>query len=365
MLFFVFLSLDAMFDLLVGASEIVSRGPGCPSASVQVRRGSAGPIDLTHEREYRKSGFSADKKKGPPMLRIMVREGTTEDFGAANELLNRVWQHRVGSERGLRHAADAEPPDAHRRYWAAEHDGKLVGWATAAIEDQSAERPGFLQVSVAPESRKGGLGTALVQRCEAHLAGLGVATVQLSTTSEEASQRLAAAHGFRHTNTTRISGVDPRTIAPCSAPSGVDLRPLARLDPHNVYELDAEAMLDVPGEVAMDDVAFEQWLEDYWRDPDTDLEASVAAVIDERPVAFSHLRIAPGGRAVTEMTGTLRDYRGRGLASLAKRATLVNAAKRGVELVSTENDETNGAMLRVNEKLGYRPIGSTLSWLRP
>jgi hypothetical protein len=49
--------------------------------------------------------------------------------------------------------------------------------------------------------------------------------------------------------------------------------------------------------------------EDYWRHPDTDLDASVAAVIDDRPVAFSHLRIAPGGRAVTDMTGTLRDYR--------------------------------------------------------
>src|SRR3954451_10030112 len=299
------------------------------------------------------------------MLRIMVRGARSEDFGAATELLNRVWPHRVGAERSLRHAAGTAPPDAHRRYWAAENDGKLVGWATAAIEHQSLQRPGFLEVSVSPESRNAGLGTALLERCEAHLAGLGVATVLSFTTPEEASQRLATAHGFRHTNTTRISGVDPRTIEPGSAPPGVDLRPLAELDPRKVHELDAEAMLDVPGEVAMDDVAFEQWLEDYWRDPDTDLDASVAAVIDGRPVAFSHLRTAPGGRAVTEMTGTLRDYRGRGLAQLAKRATVVNAAKHGVQLVFTENDETNGPMLRVNQKLGYRPIGSTLTWSRP
>ena len=185
------------------------------------------------------------------------------------------------------------------------------------------------------------------------------------TTPEEASRSFATAHGFRHTNTNRISGVDPRAIEPPSVPPGIDLCPLAELDPRKVYELDAEAMGDVPGEVAMDDVSFEQWLDDYWRHPDMDLEASVAAVIDGRPVAFSHLRVAQGGRAVTDMTGTLRDYRGRGLAELAKRATLVNAANRGVELVSTENDETNGPMLRVNEKLGYRPIGSMLMWSRP
>ena len=296
----------------------------------------------------------------------MVREGRREDFGSAAELLNVVWPHRVGSERGLRHAADVAPPIAHRRYWAAEDGGKLVGWATAAIEHQSAERPGFLEVSVAPEARNAGVGTALLDCCEAHLAGLGVATVLSVTTPEEASQRRATARGFRHTNTTRISGVDPRSVEPQGAPPpGVDLRPLAALDPHKVYELDAEAMRDVPGEVAMDDVSFEQWLEDYWRHPDTDLEASVAAVIDHRPVSFSHLRIGSGGRAVTDMTGTLRDYRGRGLALLVKRATLVNAANRGVELVCTENDETNRPMLGINEKLGYRPIGSTLTWSRP
>ncbi len=185
------------------------------------------------------------------------------------------------------------------------------------------------------------------------------------TTPEEASRRRATAKGFRHTNTTRISGVGPRTVKPEPGRlSGVELRSLGSLDPHKVYELDAEAMQDVPGEVAMDDVTFEQWFEDYWRHPDTDLEASVAAVIDDRVVSFSHLRVGSGGRAVTDMTGTLRAYRGRGLALLVKRATLVNAARQEVHLVSTENDETNRPMLSVNEKLGYRPIGSTLMWAR-
>src|SRR5262249_3121471 len=148
----------------------------------------------------------------------MVREAGSEDFGSATELLNRVWPHRVGSERGLRHAAAAAPPNAHRRYWAAEDAGRLVGWATAGIEYQSSERPGFLQASVVRDFRTTGLGTALVERCEAHLAGLAVATVLSFTTSEEASRSFATAHGFRHTNTNRISGVDPRTIDPPTVP---------------------------------------------------------------------------------------------------------------------------------------------------
>ena len=284
------------------------------------------------------------------MLPGMVRNGTSEDFGSATELLSRVWPYRVGSERGLLHSAAAEPPDAHRRYWAAERDGELVGWATAGVEYQSSERPGFVHVSVAPELRGAGLGTTLLERCEAHLAGVCVATVLSFTTAEEASRRFATARGFRHTHTTRISGVDPRTVEPPrEVPPGVALHPLAVLEPRKVYEVDAEAMTDVPGDVAMDDVSFEQWLEDYWRHPDTDLDVSMAAVVDGRPVSFSHLRSDPGGRrAVTDMTGTLRAYRGR-----------------GIELVSTENDETNAAMLSVNRKLGYLPVGTTLRWSQP
>ena len=185
------------------------------------------------------------------------------------------------------------------------------------------------------------------------------------TTDEAASRSFATAHGFRHTRTIRISGVDPRTIEPANAPPGVELRALGELDPRTVFELDAEAMLDIPGEVAIDASSFEQWLEDFWRHPDMDLDASVAALVDDKPVAFSLLRVGSGGQAVNDMTGTLRDYRGRGFASLVKRATLVNAARRGVALVSTDNHETNGPMLRVNEKLGYRPVGSLLSWSRP
>jgi len=112
------------------------------------------------------------------MLRVMVREGGSEDFGSATDLLNRVWPYRVGSERGLRHAAASAPPNAHRRYWAADDAGKLVGWATAGIEYQSSERPGFLQASVALESRNAGIGTALLERSEGFEAAASKAGIE-------------------------------------------------------------------------------------------------------------------------------------------------------------------------------------------
>jgi GNAT superfamily N-acetyltransferase len=297
------------------------------------------------------------------MLAAVIRDGHEGDFAAATALVNRVWPFRVGSAAGWRHSVRAEPAEAQRRFWAAEHGGALVGWASAALDCESAERPGTIGISVAPEHRQRGLGGSLFERCDEHLRAIGATKVDTSSEDSLAAHSFLESRGLRHAHTTRISGVVPAEVEATSAPAGVELHPLAELDPAMVFTLDEKVSRDIPNQ-DLDDLQFEQWLEDYWRHPDVDLEGSVAAVVDGRPVSFSHLFTGPGRRGMTAMTGTLRPYRGRGLAQLVKRATLARAAARGIQLVVTYNDETNAAMLHVNEKLGYVPLGALLGWKR-
>ena len=297
------------------------------------------------------------------MLAGVIREGHESDFAEATALVNSVWPYRVGSAAGWRHSVRAEPAEAQRRFWAAEHDGVLVGWASAALDYESAERPGTVGISVVPEHRGRGLGGELFERCDEHLRAIGAAVVDAGSEDSPAARGFLEGRGFRHAHTSRISGVDPAGVEQASAPAGVELRPLAGLDPALVFALDEEVSRDIPNQ-DLDDLKLEQWLDDYWRNPDVDLESSTAAVVDGRPVSFSHLFTGPELRGMTAMTGTLRSHRGRGLAELVKRATLAAAAARGVQLVVTYNDETNAAMLHVNEKLGYVPLAALLGWKR-
>ena len=64
------------------------------------------------------------------------------------------------------------------------------------------------------------------------------------------------------------------------------------------------------------------------------------------------------------MTGVARRFRGRGLAELIKRHALACAAAKGVTMALTDNDETNAAMLAVNDKLGYRRVATRLVFIR-
>jgi RimJ/RimL family protein N-acetyltransferase len=56
------------------------------------------------------------------------------------------------------------------------------------------------------------------------------------------------------------------------------------------------------------------------------------------------------------MTAVARDWRGRGIATTLKRATIAWAAGNGLEALESANDVDNAPMRAVNQRLGYRPL---------
>src|SRR5438132_10082434 len=99
----------------------------------------------------------------------------------------------------------------------------------------------------------------------------------------------------------------------------------------------------------------DEWIPETLEHPDLDWEASVVALDGDDVVAFAFLSTAPERRVATnEMTGTLPDFRGRGLARLVKLDSLYRAAGAGIERVFAANDAENPAILAVNASLGYR-----------
>jgi RimJ/RimL family protein N-acetyltransferase len=139
---------------------------------------------------------------------------------------------------------------------------------------------------------------------------------------------------------------------------------LREVGPEQTFAVDAESVLDEPGDETLDALEYEQWLRDYWEHPDLDFDAGQAAVADGKAVAVAYAIVdLESRRAFSAYTGTLRAYRGRGLARLAKLGVMRRLAELEVALAITENDETNAPMLAINQRLGYRPIGSRYSYV--
>ena len=297
----------------------------------------------------------------------MIREASIDDAAAAAALLAVVTPEFVRSAAGIRHNMVTSPPEAQRLWWCIERQQMLVGWASVGLVVETSEAgAGTIGVTVHPDHRRQGIGTALADVAEQHARSIRARRLRAWSRADGDTVSFARSRGYEQTSSNDMLVVDPRTVTPGEPPPGVELSPLSAFedDPSPIYHVDSVAFLDEPGDLTFDALSLGRWL-DYWSDPLLDREVSVVAVVDGIPAAVTYVETDRAtGHGTNSGTATLPEHRGRGLATLAKRASLVRAAQLGITAVYTGNDVTNAAMQAINRKLGYEPCSTVLSWAR-
>jgi GNAT superfamily N-acetyltransferase len=259
----------------------------------------------------------------------------------------------------------ALPERARPRFWVAEVDGEAIGRADAFMNFFSkGSRSCFVGVTVRSDHRRRSIATQLYELCVAHAAELGAEGLITNFYENPPGVAFALAHGWREVRAETESVLDPRTVTE-AVPADVDVRPVAEVDPRLVWKVDVEATLDVPQTETVDDIPYNEWEDHVLRYPMFEPNGSFVAVVDGVVAATSLLAAdRESGRGTNMFTGTLRAYRGRGLARAVKLATTHWAAANGITQIATTNDETNAAMLAVNRRLGYKPGGRRVEYLR-
>jgi GNAT superfamily N-acetyltransferase len=249
--------------------------------------------------------------------------------------------------------------------------GEVVGVAGGQLHVYAeGPQPAFLGATVRADRRGHGLGTELFDRALAHVRAAGARRALAESAGDE-GRRFLERRGFASTQTRRYSQVDPREVDLSGleplrsrlAADGFVVVPVSECAPEDVRAIDLEASRDIPMGAQIADIPLVEWTEQFWRHPFFSHTGSVAVLHGGRPVAIALLR-TDGQRAMNDMTGTLRPFRGRGLARTMKLTQLDWAARAGIAAVLTENDETNMAMLAVNTRLGYRPFLTVSSYAR-
>jgi mycothiol synthase len=180
--------------------------------------------------------------------------------------------------------------------------------------------------------------------------------------------------GFRELERARmvsldLAGLPLPVIAP---PPGIGLTTLAdRPDlVAGVHAVALEAFDDIPGgdtPMAAGDLA-EFRARDVDR-PGIPADAFMIAVdqASDEAVGYASLMFRPGSTTVAwhDMTAVRRTWRGRGIATALKLATIDWAIRNGLSALETGNDEDNAGMRAVNARLGYRPLPDELTMRGP
>lgn len=286
---------------------------------------------------------------------VALRPADDADVPALVELARAADDARVVSEEGLHHLRRTRPERTRVLELVADDGGRVVGAGSAGLDLYAGPTTGWASLSVASDRRGEGIGSALGAALIEHLRTLGVTTVTTFARQTDEAERWAAKRGWTRALTGPLIAVDPRTVEPEELPAGFRCAPFEELSPEAVYDAAREAAFDEPHVVKREDFPFDEFVRD-WENPGVDLASSTAILEGDRVVAFSFLLVG-GDRAQHGFTGTARAYRGRGLASAAKRHALRAAAARGVVRVTTSNAEENVAIRAINRRLGFEPIG--------
>jgi GNAT superfamily N-acetyltransferase len=288
-----------------------------------------------------------DPARDAPALVELLRE--TEPLATVNVA---SWLHR---ERAV-------PARARLRAFVAEVDGRVVGesWVLRAW---FAEGRTLVYVAVREQARRRGIGSALYDAALDHARTLDQTRLSGTFYESPAGLAFAAARGFREARAEQIAVLDPRDVRE-QPPPGLDLRSARDIDPHDLHLVDETATRDMPQLEQVEAIPYDEWEQHVLAHPLFTLDGTFVAYVDGRPAACSMLIVdRESGRATNMFTGTMPEFRGRGLGLACKLASIHWAAANGVTQMATMNDETNAPMLAINRRLGYRPAGRRVEYV--
>ena len=287
-----------------------------------------------------------------------IRPLDPDTAAGAADLFRELQPGVVTTAAFLVHREASTPARARRLSLVAVAGDSVVGWGSAGMQwpggppDQAR-----VWVAVAPSHRGSGLGTELAERVERHAIAAGAAKLSTLVENDPAGVRFAERRSYRETGGEIVSALEPGAVD-VSSRTGFEVAKLSRLrgEERRLFQLwcDAGAFSPV---ASGGGPTFDEWRSFILENPLLEPGGSFTVLAHGRPIALAWLLVdGEHLRAENEWTATLPEFRGQGLARLAKLHTIRWAAENGIREIVTASDEDNVPMLELNRSLGYRTL---------
>ncbi|WP_030450720.1 GNAT family N-acetyltransferase [Herbidospora cretacea] len=276
---------------------------------------------------------------------------------------------RLVAERGWR-AMPAEN-------WLAVDDDRVVGGVTVHLPDRDNTHLALIRfLQVDPGHRRRGVGGALLSHVAERARAHDRSTMLVEVAEGGPGEAFVRAKGAREVATQARRVLDLSTFdVPEREIPGYRLEFLRGRTP-DPQIADMAALLEIMNDAPLDDLPVdeERWtaadvaaLEDAWTSIHQDVFTVVARAGDGSAAAFTRLFAdtrEPAGWARQTDTAVRRDHRGRGLGLWVKEANTawLKRARPDLTRVITWNAVSNGPMVAINERLGYRLLDVWHEW---
>ncbi len=264
--------------------------------------------------------------------------------------------------------------------WVVRSGEELVGHVVLVLPDLDNRHLAMANVTVHPERRRRGLGTALLREAVSVAAADGRSTFLVEADDGSAGEAFCRAHGLRSVGRERLSllrlaDVDWADVEAAASAVHPGYRLVRWTDrcPDELVEQFAvakTAMNDAPtDDVDMGDRVYSA---EVIREDERGRRAigftSWATVAVHEPsgavAALTELQLAQPPRAYQDDTAVVPAHRGSGLGMWVKADMLrrLRTERPDMTEVITGNAASNEHMLRINTRLGFRPYRALAEW---
>ncbi|HEY5629479.1 MAG TPA: GNAT family N-acetyltransferase [Candidatus Limnocylindrales bacterium] len=238
----------------------------------------------------------------------------------------------------------------------------------------------YLGIWVLPGARRRGAGTALYRAASDCARAAGKVGFRCWASEAQAEAIAFASHrGFVEEDRGKAVALDLRAfraqngpvLAEPPLPDGFALVTLADrpdLIP-GVHRVAVEAFPSIPTAIPMEPGSLEEFTaRDVYRDriPLDGYFVAVETATGEA-VGYANLIFVGSSRTVAhhDMTAVRPSFRGRGLATALKQATIAWALRAGLDELHANNDEENAPMRSINRHFGYQPLPDDIGLTGP
>ena len=284
----------------------------------------------------------------------------------------------------MRHGWDGETPET---YAARDGDGSLVGVIELSVSEWDNTHVAWADLTVHPDERRRGYGSALLQFAEERARELGRRSIGCDGWDTASTNGFAARHGLprRSASINRrqtLAAVDPAVLdemydEAAAAASSYELIRIAGQTPDDMLDAVAEMTASI-NDAPTDDLDIEDEVfpaerivgyETAQRESGNRLYRVIARhreggeLAGHSVVAVEAERPTIGDQHDTSVSGAHRGHR-LGLLLKVDMLRWLAEVEPALETIDTWNTESNDHMIEVNEKLGYRVLGRGLEFQR-
>jgi len=312
---------------------------------------------------------------------MTIRRFEKRDLAGKVEIMNACYPNwQINLEDAL-HRQKSLRNDIYYQAFVVEEEGKIVAFAyLQSLDHYLVEQGSYgLEVKVHPEQRSKGHGSSLYELLLAQLKllkwnKLHTECTDRDTVAQDWLQRL----GYQHIESEFSSKLDLANYTPPAdhgaamvrmEEQNIRLLTYGELDDpdkeEKLWRLDEQIYYDMPSAVEYKKATLERWRK-RWESPARFQEKILLAERDGELLGLTELGFHAGlnANAMIETTGTLTPYRGKGIATALKYASIDRAVEEGVPAIVTGNADGNEAILRINRKLGFQLLPTWLFYAK-